>query len=428
MLTDDSSQNGKMRRDYSMAKIQALRPQIALAIICGFLQINDVHAFDLSSTLDDIRTTPTSGKPVPTIPTIEDLVSGDNNPGLEILAINPVAEFAQRVSDLGFSVNDELAFPTLDLDVSFLGLPSGLPLDAGLALLRDSFPGIVVDRDSVFELAQSTASGRSYWRRVIGWDAPTKECGAGARIGIIDGAVHNSRMFSKANYTYKDFAPHKHKAAAIDHGTAVLGLLATPPDQGQYAGLLPGADYYAANVFFSKDGKAVAGTRSMLRAIGWLLSEDVHVINMSLAGPDNEVFARLIERSSQRNVTIVAAAGNKGPGSFLAPAMYPEVIGVAASNERLQAYGDSSDVKVSDFSAPGVGIWTLTAGGGRYQSGTSFAAPFLTAIVGYLKASNPKATTEEIRSYLSAYVTDAGPKGPDNRFGFGVVRANHGCR
>ena len=82
-----------------------------------------------------------------------------------------------------------------------------------------------------------------------------------------------------------------------------------------------------------------------------------------------------------------------------------------------------------DFAAPGVKLWTaVPGGGGKYQSGTSFSAPFLTAIVGLEAAAGRKTDARGLRSQLARGSKDLGAKGKDKTFGFGFVERKPNCR
>ena len=55
-------------------------------------------------------------------------------------------------------------------------------------------------------------------------------------------------------------------------------------------------------------------------ALGWMVSERVAVINMSLVGPRNEFMERVVKALVGRGHLIVAAVGNDGPA---APPLFP---------------------------------------------------------------------------------------------------------
>ena len=122
---------------------------------------------------------------------------------------------------------------------------------------------------------------------------------------------------------------------------------------------------------------------SLLKALDWMKSFGVKVVNMSFSGPRDELVAEAIEKLSRKGIVFVAAAGNEGPTA--APsyrAAYPQVIAVTAVTEGSADYRYANRRDHIDVAAPGVSIWTAMPGGrAGYHSGTSFAAPHVTAIL-----------------------------------------------
>jgi subtilisin family serine protease len=63
------------------------------------------------------------------------------------------------------------------------------------------------------------------------------------------------------------------------------------------------------------------------------------------------------------------------------PAAYPEVIAVTAVDRNKRSYAEANHGTYIDMAAPGVRIWTALPNNQQGMlSGTSFAAPFVTAI------------------------------------------------
>ena len=81
-----------------------------------------------------------------------------------------------------------------------------------------------------------------------------------------------------------------------------------------------------------------------------------------------------------------------------------------------------------DFAAPGVDVFVPLDGSGRYMTGTSIAAPFVTALI----ASSPEAATlgsvAAVRASLARDAVDLGAAGNDDTFGAGLARAPQSCR
>jgi subtilisin family serine protease len=78
-----------------------------------------------------------------------------------------------------------------------------------------------------------------------------------------------------------------------------------------------------------------------------------------------------------------------------------------------------------EFAAPGVDLYVAWGNGGSYRSGTSFAAPVVTAVLAR-QAARGGLSLDGARSFLRARVRDLGPGGRDDRYGFGLVQSG-GC-
>lgn len=193
----------------------------------------------------------------------------------------------------------------------------------------------------------------------------------------------------------------------------------------------------------------VAGT---IRGIGWAVANGARVINMSFeidvpcwapATPHKDIpgLKQAIELAiTKKNVTIVAAAGNKGvDAKNTSPASCPGVIAVAATDRKKQlakysnfgtvtlaapggagskvdgtidhyAQGQAINCGIadpssffSDWTGGVVTNWTTSTGNvhcDRYISGTSFSAPHVAGVVGLMLSRNPNLTPEQIQVIL----------------------------
>jgi subtilisin family serine protease len=80
------------------------------------------------------------------------------------------------------------------------------------------------------------------------------------------------------------------------------------------------------------------------------------------------------------------------------------------------------------LAAPGVDVWVARpGGGGGYVSGTSYAAPFVTAAVAAVRARQPQATPAQVADELERAARDLGAPGRDPVFGFGLLQPPAGC-
>jgi subtilisin family serine protease len=216
------------------------------------------------------------------------------------------------------------------------------------------------------------------------------------------------------------------KSSDKDHGTAVAALLAGSPKRG-YPGLLPKAKIYVADVFRTdRRGESHTTATAIAEGINWLMERKVHVMNISLAGPANPLLEKTIKAAVAGGFPLVAAAGNDGPEAQpVYPAAYQGVIAVTAVDMRLRLYPHANRGDYITIAAPGVGIWTPDAEGGTYQSGTSFAAPFVSAVVASLHVREK--TSSSVKDLLAVSATDLGPPGKDRMYGWGLVQGSGIC-
>jgi subtilisin family serine protease len=273
--------------------------------------------------------------------------------------------------------------------------------------------------------SQPCSGDRCYAAAAINWNPNLGSCAKNIRIGVIDTAV-DPALFADRKIDYASASPAGQPKAASWHGTGVLALL-SGVSRTDLAGLIPDAHFILADTFAAdQNGLPVSDTASVLKALDLLKAFDVQVVNMSLSGPPDPAVKSAIERLSKEGVIFVAAAGNGGPTAPPAyPAAYKQVIAVTAVNKELNGYPYANRGDYIDIAAPGVRIWTAV--GHRkndYLSGTSFAAPYVTAVVAAL-AGRGATTKAEILNRLA--FKDLGTQGPDPVFGRGLIVAPASC-
>ncbi|GAG83369.1 unnamed protein product, partial [marine sediment metagenome] len=140
------------------------------------------------------------------------------------------------------------------------------------------------------------------------------------------------------------------------------------------------------------------------------LNLNVSIIHASLGSTQlDSINTSLISEISERNIPFIVSAGNYGPygSSITSPAIFSEIISVGMSfNQTVVPLVSSSGPRPSgimgpDIIAPGVNI----AGYNHEnipvnESGTSFAAPFVTGGVALLKEKFKEVSTTTIKAAL----------------------------
>jgi hypothetical protein len=364
----------------------------------------------------------------------------------EILAVGLTPAAVARARAMGFRVGHSRRSQVMRMSP-----PPGLDAARAREMLRSDMPGgrfglnyayrpyhsAGEDKDDVAPpraggVQRASIGGcdtaRCYGPSVINWQPQLQSCAKNVRIGIIDTSIDRDHpAFAGRSVEIGNFLPDGATRTVNWHGTGVLAVLAGRPDSGT-PGLVPDAHFLAADVYHADHGgHPIADTASLLRALEWMKGAKVNVINMSMSGPYDELVEKMIADMSARGVLFVAAAGNGGPNAPPSyPAAYEQVIAVTAVDKNLRSYIHASHGDYIDVAAPGVGIWTavpnLREG---YRSGTSFAAPHITAILATAYGQVQTKSKEAVLRALT--IRDLGPQGRDPVYGRGLVTAPSTC-
>jgi subtilisin family serine protease len=265
--------------------------------------------------------------------------------------------------------------------------------------------------------------------------------GAGVTVAVIDSGVDPSqpdlhgRLVDGVNLTNpEDPTSDFSDASSESHGTSVATVIAGYPHEissGNYYGMIGLADQ--AKIMPVKIGNDTSfGDASILAGIQYVVSHGAQVINLSFGGNfgnDPQIISA-IGTALASGVVVVAAAGNNAEtGDSINPiADIPGVLDVGGvdSNGQRSSYSHyGADVSVA---APDNAI-EVGLIGGKYGevSGTSQAAPWVSAEAALLIAAHPGWTSGQIVSAIVDYTmqstSGASAKGKryDDNVGYGVI-------
>lgn len=347
----------------------------------------------------------------------------------EILVAGLNTTRLRRVRLLGFTPLEEVSLTGLGMSLWRLATPFSATTPDALAAFQRALPGATADFNTL--VFTSAATRLNEGARAIGWRSASRSCGAGVHIGMIDSPVDPGHIALRGQRIIRrSFLPTDRKEAPAVHGTAIAALLVGDPDVAGLGGLIPGASLYAASIFEERKGIGTVGNLlGFLRALDWMAKENVAVLNMSLETVGNPLMAKGLDLARRRGLVMAAAAGNGGSQAAPAyPAAHPDVLAVTAVSTQLRAFRQANHGAYIDFSAPGVHIWTAApGGGGRYQSGTSLAVPFVTAVAALHLRAGTTPSPELIRNALIPMVRDLGAPGKDDVYGWGLIRFEPKC-
>ncbi|MEZ4638583.1 MAG: S8 family serine peptidase [Caldilineaceae bacterium] len=268
--------------------------------------------------------------------------------------------------------------------------------------------------------------------------------GQGVVVASLDTGVDVDHPDLQRNWRGGDnswFDPYnQHPDRPVDfngHGTWTMGAIVGGSHSGSNLGAAPGTQWIAGRVFNDADKATVTAVHL---AFQWLLDPDgdpttddaPDVVNSSwsidVVGC-NLTFEPDLLALRAAGILPIFAAGNYGPqaGTSSSPANNPSALAVGAVNGQDRIYSESSrgpsacaDPIFPHLSAPGVAILTAERGGGYFRAtGTSMAAPHVTASVALLLSAFPDLTVEQIQNALLSSAVDLGVSGADMTFGYG---------
>lgn len=300
-----------------------------------------------------------------------------------------------------------------------LKIPEDRSIPEAIAEIEELVPGVTAGANHVYRL-QAIPTGQDFARQLIGW--PGVGCRAQQPIGLIDAGVATNHPALASGHVVQEVFHGAPEGPSTDHGTLMAELLIGD-------GRLTDATLYSASsVAPSGALGGVASVDAILRSVNWLRTVDVGLVNISLAGPFNKLLNRGLGRAAEDGMIFVAAVGNAGPEAAPQyPAAFPFVIAVTAVDRDLSAFRLAVRGDHIDLSAPGVDILVHTAGRLRVMSGTSAAAPYVTAVIAADQALIAASSVQAVRQRLRLMALDLGPPGEDRVFGAGPVQTPPGC-
>ncbi|MDF2583272.1 MAG: type secretion-associated serine protease mycosin [Mycobacterium sp.] len=315
-------------------------------------------------------------------------------------------------------------------------------------------------------------------------DAWAYSRGAGQKVAVIDTGVNPNPRLPRLE-AGGDYVSGSDGLTDCDaHGTLIAGIIAAQPDAGDaFAGVAPDATILSIrqnSLSFGVAGAApgfdpngvtpgtgsagYGNTHTLALAVAHAVDLGATVINLSelacapvSVGIDDTELGRAVRYAFERNVVVVAAAGNvdtQGPCSaqngiidpnlplesawqtvrtVASPAWFGDYVLTVGA---LSPYGEPADFSLHgpwvDVAAPGEQVVSLNPGGAGLVNaiegsdgpaainGTSYAAPYVAGLAALVRARFPELTAAQVMDRIKRTARTAGA-GPDIATGHGMV-------
>ena len=200
------------------------------------------------------------------------------------------------------------------------------------------------------------------------------------------------------DYSARDRTPEDE----MGHGTACASIIGArgigvPPGLAGAAQLLPMRALAGARMTDRQAPTALGGIPDIDAAVKCAVDLGARVINLSFGTPatalrpdDPTPHVEVVRYALMRDCVLVAASGNSGDTTVYLPAALPGVIAVGSVGQDRSPSRFSTRGAHVAISAPGEHIHCASLRGYEDDTGTSFAAPFVTAAAALLIASGAR--------------------------------------
>lgn len=344
--------------------------------------------------------------------------------------------------ELGIAV---ITPPDRDSDGSIQALAEG----SGPILTAEAEQFVGVTPIGTTISAQEVDSSSPYtWGLDVTNVVRSKYSGKGVKVAILDtGFDFNHPGFKSRSIQSKSFVEGQGVQDGHGHGTHCTGTACgskNPEDSKRY-GVAHEADIYIGKVL-GNDGGGVDG--SILAGIDWAIKQGCDIISMSLGGPvaldvlssDSSVYELVARRALEKNILIIAAAGNNSRRRYKPPFVNPvnrpanarSILAVGAIDSDFQVgWFSNGGLNISashkggavDIAGPGVNVyssWPVEKGKYMSLNGTSMATPHIAGIA----ALYAEATGKRGQALWDCLIENAKPIDLEPRdVGRGLVQA-----
>lgn len=247
----------------------------------------------------------------------------------------------------------------------------------------------------------------------LGVATPPTIAAVGVVVAVVDSGIQLDHPDLLGNVRRPACAPALDAILELEHGTNVAGLIAPISFDGSGLGsAVPGISVLDIPIAgLADDGRSIASAALVADGIRCALAEGADIINLSIVGSCTETddLRAAVLEAELAGVVVVAAAGNANLLEAPCPAAFATVLSVGASS----AVGDVViGARWADVVLPGVELVTASASESRPRTlvtGTSFAAPLLSATIAALVTDHPDWTPARVRARVAATTTDDAP-------------------
>ena len=239
---------------------------------------------------------------------------------------------------------------------------------------------------------------------------------------------------------YNAYTRSSQPGAAQDdngHGTSMAGVIAALKNNKGIVGIAHQAKIMPIKAM---DETGEGEDSIIADGIVWAVDNGAKIINLSIGSQEqSKILTDALKYAADRGCLLVGASGNK-KGSLDIQSNYtastttnrvafpgadPHVLAVSAVDKHDVITGFALTGPEVLLSAPGSRVlttfWSPTESGLASSTGTSIAAPLVSASAALLWSAYPNLSAQDIQQALLRSAQDLGTRGRDHQYGFGRI-------
>jgi hypothetical protein len=246
--------------------------------------------------------------------------------------------------------------------------------------------------------------------------------GAGITVAILDSGVDSTHPDLQGQLVpgWNFYDNNSNTSDVYGHGTLVAGVVGAIGNNGAgVAGVAWGARIMPVRV---TDTSGIGSLSMFSNGLTYAADHGARVANLSFPVQSSSSTQTAAQYFVNKGGLVFNSAGNYGTLDTTPASSALVSVSATTSSDTIASW--SSYGPYVDVSAPGVGIWTTSMGGGYSGvSGTSFSSPLSAGVAALMMSVNPSLAPAQVVSLLESSAVDLGTTGYDYDYGYGRVNA-----
>ena len=269
------------------------------------------------------------------------------------------------------------------------------------------------DADYGYEWHLQTINAPTAWNTSIG---------TGVTVAILDSGIDPTHpdLVGQLVPGWNFYDNNSNTADVYGHGTLVAGVVAAKGNNSiGVAGVAWGAKLMPVRV---TDTSGIGTLSAFANGLTYAADHGARIANLSFPVQSSSSTQAAAQYFVNKGGIVFNSAGNYATLDSTPPSNSLVSVSATGSTDIIASW--SSYGPYVDLSAPGVGIWTTSLGGGYSGvSGTSFSSPLSAGVAALMMSVNPSLAPSQIVSLLESSAVDLGAAGYDYDYGYGRVNA-----